>query len=95
MLNIKLPKGKVSVACERAGARWSHMHEAALMAYKADVETWRKTSTGLPPEWGADGSIYGRKALRLLNTADACTFSTGDVYVSTELWDEIKGFYDG
>ena len=92
MLHIKLPKGKVAQACKRAGQRWSRMHEAALMKYHADCEAWRKTPKGSPPRWGAD--YLGRTASRLCGMADACTFSTGDVYVSTELWDEIKGYYD-
>ena len=93
MLHLKLPKGKVAAACECAGQRWSRMHEAALMAYHADVEAWRKKPKGSPPNWNAD--LYKDQASRLCDMADACTFSTGDVYVSTELWNHIKGYYDG
>ncbi len=93
MLYIKLPKGKVNAACERAGQRWGHLHVAAFTQYHADCEAWRKTPEGDPPSWNADRR-YQDQASRLMDMADACTFSTGDVYVSVELWKEIRGYYD-
>ncbi len=95
MLHIKLPKGKVAQACERAGQYHSRLAEAGRMAYLRDVEAWRKSvgaSGRYPPKPPADDELFA--ARRLLDMADACTFSTGDVYVSTELWDQIKGYYD-
>jgi hypothetical protein len=34
-------------------------------------------------------------AARLREWARAAQQSTGDVYVSTELWSQIEGYYDG
>ena len=98
MLHLKLPKGKVATACERAGQYHSKLAEAERMAYLRDLEAWRKTANmagrgRYPPH--APKNRERAIAKRLLDMADACTFSTGDVYVSTELWDQIKGYYDG
>lgn len=68
------------------------------MAYRRDLETWRKTrslyTTEWPPIFSPAAKAEAIRAKKLIDMADACTFSTGDVYVSVELWDQIKGYYD-
>lgn len=94
MLHIKLPKGKVASACERAGQYYSQMNRAKLDQYRADLEAWRKSGLAVnyPP---TPPTLYNHnKARELLSMAEACSFSTGDVYVSAALWNEIKGWYD-
>ena len=98
-MHIKLPKGKVSQACVRASQYHSQLNEAERMAYLRDLEAWRKeigTSRRLPksPKPPKPPThVEEITAKWLLDMADACTFSTGDVYVSTELWNQIKGYY--
>ncbi len=48
----------------------------------------------------ACAEVYDRKvfggnhAHRLYQLSNACLVSTGDVYVSAPLWEEIKEYYD-
>jgi hypothetical protein len=67
MLHIKLPKGGVSDACERAAYNLSHR--------EAERE-----------------SLFNERE-RFRNLANMATYSTGDVYVSPELWEKIKAVY--
>lgn len=39
-------------------------------------------------------TLYEGGAARLREWARATQVSTGDVYVSTELWSQIEGYYD-
>lgn len=67
------------------------------MGYLRDLEAWRKSAGArgrYPPAPPVDMDTEEALAKWLLDMADACAFSTGDVYVSTELWDQIKGYYD-
>ena len=94
MLHIKLPKGKVATACERAGQWYSDVNRAKRADFMRELEAWRKTGHihVAPPEPPSDRDA--RKSKEFLGMADACSFSTGDVYVSAALWEEIKGWYD-
>jgi hypothetical protein len=92
-----LLKGKVAQACEWAGQYHSRLAEAERMAYLRDLEAWRKSANiagrgRFPPQPPTDTERVTAK--RLIDMADACSFSTGDVYVSADLWNQIKGYYD-
>lgn len=89
MLNIKLPKGKMATACEHASQYHSCMNEAKHMNLKTENDLRFLDSLYILIKH------HEVKAQQFLDMADACKFSTGDVYVSFELWNEIKGFYDG
>ena len=39
-------------------------------------------------------TLWAGEAARLREWARAAQVSTGDVYVSTELWSQIEGYYD-
>ena len=102
MLNIKLPKGKVARALMDCADAYAASVEVECIAYHKDLEVWRKNRSGprrgtlgqinYPPS--APNSTTKDKALKFMEMAAACTHSTGDVYVSAELWAEIKGYYE-
>jgi len=100
MLNIKLPKGKVARALMDCADAYAASVEAERIAYHKDLEVWRKDQAGPrlpggrsehPPS--TPSSTNKDKALKFMEMAAVCTYSTGDVYVSAELWAEIKGYY--
>jgi len=97
VLHIKLPKGKVAAACERAADQCSRRIAVENQRYSAQVGSWQKTKRKyevLPPHPSRVLDMTADRK-RLHDMADACGYSTGDVYVSTELWNQIKGYYDG
>lgn len=101
MLHIKLPKGKVAAACERAAEQCSNRIKVLNVQYHCDLESWRKDA--VKHAWGVhkDGAperpplmeVLSQKRDRLHAMADMAKHSTGDVYVSPELWNSIKGMY--
>ncbi len=99
MLHIKLPKGKTAAACHAAGNYHARLAEAERTGYLRDLEAWRKglnrISEGRYPPYAPKSCERElATATRLLDMADTCSFSTGDVYVSAELWHQIKGYYE-
>lgn len=92
MLHIKLPKGKTAEACKLAAKYHSDMHFAANNKFHADLEAWRKTGGNVSPPF-APPRDHKRTAERLESMGEACKHSTGDVYISHDLWEEIKGYY--
>lgn len=103
MLHIKLPKGKVSSACERAAEQCSRRIAVENDWYLCALETWRKSGGDLteprqahfnpPPIRSNDVELLVKERSTLHRMADMCKHSTGDVYVSPELWNIIKGVY--
>lgn len=97
MLQIKLPKGKVSQACERAAEQASRRIAVANDRYRSDLERWRKDAecphTMDPPSPGNDVELLSQARDELHTMADMAKHSTGDVYVSPALWWAIKGVY--
>ena len=100
MLNIKLPKGKVARALVTCADVYAASASAERTAFHKDLEVWRcdmnsivrrKEGASLPPR--PPSSTNRDNATKFVEMAVACTHSTGDVYVSAELWDEIKGYY--
>lgn len=103
MLNIKLPKGKVARALMECADAYADVAKAERATFHKDIEVWRKDMNFVPgrdaggaalPPSGPSRATKD-KALKFMEMAAACTYSTGDVYVSAELWTEIKGYYDG
>lgn len=108
MLHIKLPKGKVSQACEEAAEQCSRRLAVKGDWYRSALEMWRKEGTsgstrearrlqrderGPPPPRPDDFDVLTKHRDHLHQMADMCKHSTGDVYVSPELWNIIKGVY--
>lgn len=100
MLQIKLPKGKVSQACERAADMVTRRLVVANDRYHSELERWRKdggmnhrTDWASPPARPNDVELLSRDRDCLHQMADMSKHSTGDVYVSSELWNLIKGVY--
>ena len=99
MLHIKLPKGRVSAACERAADMASRRISVANDRYRSELERWRKDAshgvevTREPPEKPRDFFLLVQDREMLQRMADMAKHSTGDVYVSPELWRAIKGVY--
>lgn len=103
MLAIKLPKGKTGAAFERAAKQYS----AAIAVYngkhKQALEEWRKGAEHLGQDiWTTELDTPSKphqiseltcKRERYWRRADACKHSTGDVYLSADEWEEIKGCY--
>ena len=98
MLHIKLPKGKTAEALARLADRYTQMDEAEMSGYEALLEAWRKDKkTGHGPAFPLPRPPirdFQSRARKLYIQAGACSASTGDVYLSATLWDEIKGDYD-
>ncbi len=102
MLHIKLPKGKVSQTCERAGEQCSRRIVVANDLYRNELERWRKDSDQSvirtvercsPPDKPRDVELLLQARNELHDMADMAKHSVGDVYVSPELWWAIKGVY--
>ncbi len=108
MLHIKLPKGKVSAACERAAEQATRRIVVANDRYCSDLERWRKdmapetkslewivnvAPSCLPPARSKDVDLLLQERHTLHQMADMAKHSVGDVYVSPELWNIIKGVY--
>ncbi len=99
MLHIKLPKGKVSQACERAADQITRRIAVVNDQYRSELERWHKDGGRLRPgEWipptpSRDVFVLTQERHRLHDMADMVKHSTGDVYVSPELWNIIKGVY--
>ena len=101
MLHIKLPKGKVSQACERAAEEATRRIVVENDRYRRELEVWRK----MTPEFArwnveAEAPIRSKDVELLIEDrdklhamADMAKHSVGDVYVSPELWRAIKGVY--
>jgi hypothetical protein len=76
--------------------------DVAREAYRAQLEAWRKTIrlmdsvpvSDWPPMVSGEAEYHLGKAAHLLGLAEACTHSTGDVYVDVTTWNEIKGYYN-
>ena len=94
MLHIKLPKGKVAQACERAAEMASRRIAMANDRYRFDLERWRKDGGGDAPVPSKDVEPLIDDRNKLHAMADMAKHSTGDVYVSPELWGAIRGCYD-
>jgi hypothetical protein len=95
VLHIKLPKNKVAKACECVAKQCSSLIAIINDQYRFDLECWRKDGKdGDPPNKPRDLFVFTEQRSRLYRMADMAKHSTGDVYVSAELWDEIKGVYD-
>ena len=78
MLHIKLPKKRVAHAL---------MARAAMIdGLTQNKDEHRFMSTAIH-QWKEE-------AIRHRMMAEATQVSTGDVYVSMELWSQIKGYYD-
>jgi len=99
MLHIKLPKGKVAEACERA-SDWHERHRDLLMdQYNAATRDWHKThdirkGRAMPPR-PPRALLHSSSSIKELSDAAVMARrSTGDVYVSPTLWGKIKGVYD-
>lgn len=98
MLHIKLPKGKTADALCRVAARYEARDRCAIQDFNAKLEAWRKNmhapqGANLNPPNGLNREFQDR-ARKLYKQAGACSASTGDVYISATLWDEIKGDYN-
>lgn len=101
MLQIKLPKSKTAKACERLATILEQKYEVDVAQYEAEVERWREirasmckssrwmTLTMMPHYTG----ISFNAAKKFRDRATACMASAGDVYISVELWNEIKEHY--
>jgi len=97
-----LPKGKTAQACERAAEQCSRRIAVANDRYLSELERWRKDSDQgsirtvercSPPARSNDVELLTNERSTLHRMADMCKHSTGDVYVSPELWNIIKGIY--
>jgi hypothetical protein len=99
VLHIKLPKGKVSAACEVKAEECSRRIMVANDRYRNELERWRKeggfnrVEGPMPPDKPRDFFVLTEERHRLHQMADMAKHSTGDVYVSPELWNLIKGVY--
>jgi hypothetical protein len=94
VLHIKLPKGKVSQACERAAEEATRRIAVANDRYRSELERWRKDGEyGEPPDKPRDFFLLTEDRNKLHAMADMAKHSTGDVYISPELWRAIKGVY--
>ena len=103
MLHIKLPKGKVSQACDRLATMLEMKYAHDIVQYEAIMEAWSKDQKAkrdaghndrffvMPPRYHGTRWVDA-KTWRERQTA--CMASAGDVYVSHEMWDKIKGHYD-
>lgn len=80
MLHLKLPKKRVAHALMARAAMLDSL--AANMQLNTQSNRYAKT-------------VWAGAAARLREWARAAQVSTGDVYVSTELWSQIEGYYDG
>lgn len=100
MLHIKLPKGKVADALVKL-AQWHEMMDrSAKEDYGRQLEVWRKDLAQARQEGREVGYLphqcdrsHQIKAQDFFHMAGACKHSTGDVYVSGELWQAIRGHY--
>lgn len=93
MLHIKLPKGKVAQACERASEEATRRIVVANDRYRRELEIWRKDGGCDAPVPSNDVELLSQDRDNLHAMADMCKHSVGDVYVSPELWRAIKGVY--
>ncbi len=94
MLHIKLPKGKVAQACERAAEMATRRIVVANDRYRSELERWRKDGEGGdPPDKPRDLFLLEQDRTNLYAMADMCKHSVGDVYVAPGLWYGIKGVY--
>ena len=93
MLHIKLPKGRVFQACERAAEGATHCIVVASDRYRSKLERWRKDGGGDAPVPSNDVELLTDDRDKLHAMADMCKHSVGDVYISPELWRAIKGVY--
>ncbi len=99
MLHVKLPKGKTADALVKLAVRYEARYHWVMRDFNADLEAWRKDylnlkkdNPGLPPN--TPSREFQTQAHKLYRMAGACSASVGDVYISAQLWDEIKGEYD-
>lgn len=86
MLHIKLPKGKVAAACERAAEMITRRIVVENGRYRRSVESWQMTTAEIV-------TALSKERDRLQTMADMAKHSVGDVYVSQELWRTIKEVY--
>jgi hypothetical protein len=93
VLHIKLPKGKVATACERAAEQCSKRIAVANDRYRSELERWRKSGGDFLRPGQCDQTVLIQDRETLHSMADMAKHSTGDVYVSPELWNIIKGVY--
>ncbi len=100
MLNIKLPKGKVARALVTCAEVYEQRAKAGNIAYHSALEGWRKDMTFIRQHGGptiypppTPSTVHQVKATKFFDMATGCSASTGDVYISAELWTEIKGYY--
>lgn len=92
-LHIKLPKGEVVRACIAMADLNRQRNGVLRVQYHQAVENWRKVMKATdyssliemptPPVWRPVG--------KYTDMAIAAKASTGDVYVSAELWVELRG----
>lgn len=82
MLHIKLPKKRVAHALMAVAD--AHEAKAAAIMVPCSISSQARTKHWLRAKVAS---------LRVL--ADTAKHSTGDVFVSVDLWNEIKDHYDG
>lgn len=101
MLHIKLPKGKVAAACERAAEEATRRIVVENERHRRDLEVWRKSTPEIAywnqenpaPTQSKDVKLLEADRDNLHAMADMARHSVGDVYVSSDLWNAIKGVY--
>lgn len=93
MLHIKLPKGKVAAACERAAEEATRRIVVENDRYRSELERWRKDGEGEAPVPNLAVELLVDDRNKLHALADMAKHSVGDVYVAPGLWHGIKGVY--
>ena len=93
MLHIKLPKNRVKFACIAMADFNRKRNEVLRLQYHHEVETWRKMmkATDYNAQLVIPTPPFFHPVKKYTDMAVAARASTGDVYVSAELWTEIRG----